>query len=226
MIGSWPSRLPDGGVVEELAVTYDEGRDARLLIIPPLFDDANKMRRFLAEVGRRLNLAGIDAILPDLPGCNESSQSLAKQDLNVWRDAVAQLVAVFSPTHCLAVRSGAMLMPADLPGWAYTPQSGAKLLRGMMRARILASRENGVAETTKALTKGANRDGIALSGWRIGAAMFGQLQHAAFIPGTQHTIIEQTDIGGAGLWLRAEPNYDGDQADALAAIVAMGMMVP
>ncbi|QYU67216.1 hypothetical protein J4558_20060 [Leptolyngbya sp. 15MV] len=31
------------------------------------------------------------------------------------------------------------------------------------------------------------------------------------------------DVGGTGLWLRAEPDEDSHQADALAAVVALGM---
>ena len=36
--------------------------------------------------------------------------------------------------------------------------------------------------------------------------------------------IAQADVGGAALWLRAEPDDDAAQADALAAIVAMGLL--
>jgi hypothetical protein len=32
--------------------------------------------------------------------------------------------------------------------------------------------------------------------------------------------IAQADVGGAGLWLRAEPAHSAEQADALAATVA------
>ena len=38
---------------------------------------------------------------------------------------------------------------------------------------------------------------------------------------TRQRDIAQGDIGSAGLWLRAEPDYDPKQADALAAILAM-----
>ena len=36
--------------------------------------------------------------------------------------------------------------------------------------------------------------------------------------------IAQSDIGGPGLWLRAEPDHDPRQADALAAILAMELL--
>ncbi len=36
--------------------------------------------------------------------------------------------------------------------------------------------------------------------------------------------IAHADIGGAALWLRAEPDYDAAQADALAAVVSMELL--
>lgn len=36
------------------------------------------------------------------------------------------------------------------------------------------------------------------------------------------TGIDQDLVGGAGLWLRSEPGENRDQADALAAAVAIG----
>ena len=42
-------------------------------------------------------------------------------------------------------------------------------------------------------------------------------------PGDRITTIDQDMLGGAGLWLRAEPDESREQADALAAILAIGM---
>ena len=53
---------------------------------PALFDEANKLRRrHTVEVIRRLDAAGIDCLLPDLPGCGESLSPLAEQTLPVAR---------------------------------------------------------------------------------------------------------------------------------------------
>src|SRR5690606_34249762 len=81
VIAGWPAA--DG---EEYALAFDEGREARLLVLPALFDEANKLRRFSAEVMRRLDAAGIDTLLPDLPGCNESLAPLEGQTLAGWRE--------------------------------------------------------------------------------------------------------------------------------------------
>lgn len=224
MYTTWSCSLPGGGTAEELALSHDKGRPYRLLVIPPLFDEANKMRRFLAEIMYRFDLSGIDSFLPDLPGWNESMQPLAQQSLKSWRIAMAQIVAEFRSTHCLAVRSGALLAPNDLQGWNYAPQSGKQLLRNMLRARVLASKEVGRQETTDNLLEEGHRGGLTLGGRALGADMVKQLQNAVTPADPSKRLVEQTDLGGAGLWLRAEPDEDHEQADALAAVVAIGMM--
>jgi hypothetical protein len=45
----------------------------RLLIVPALFDEGNRMRRLTVEVMRRLAASGIASVLPDLPGLQEST---------------------------------------------------------------------------------------------------------------------------------------------------------
>ena len=49
------------------------------------------------------------------------------------------------------------------------------------------------------------------------------LQAAVPIARPGLSVIEQELLGGAGLWLRAEPDEDPAQADALAAVIAMGL---
>lgn len=220
----WPCPLPGGGTRNETALVFDRGREARLLVIPPLFEEANKLRRTLVEVLRRLDASGIDGILPDLPGCNESLALLADQTLDGWRESAATAATHFRATHVLAVRGGALMRPNTLPGWDYSPQDGPKILRSMVRARIIASREAGAEETREEIEDLARREGIALAGWQLGAEMFSALEQAA-VPqrGENVSLLEQDAIGGRPLWLRAEPDYDPAQADALAATIAVAM---
>ena len=116
-IAAWP--CPSGGT--EYAVVFDQGRAHRLLILPAWFDEANKLRRLTVETMRRLDAAGIDSFLPDLPGCNESLAPLSDQRLEVWRDAASAAAAHFSANRVLTVRAGAMLAPTLLSGWRYAP---------------------------------------------------------------------------------------------------------
>lgn len=218
---TWPCPTPDGGIAEEYALRCDRGRAARLLIVPALFDEANRLRRLTVEVMRRLDLAGIDSMLPDLPGCNESLQKLEIQTPTIWREAIATASTHFGATHVLGMRGGAMLTPARLPGWHYAPTKGASILRQLIRARILTSREAGISETLDSLLRLGLEQGLELGGFGFGPAFLSQFQRLA--PSEGAVTIDQDTIGGGSLWLRAEPDEDRDQADALAAILAIGM---
>jgi hypothetical protein len=219
----WPCPLPGGASTDQFALAFDDGRDLRLLVVPALFDEANRMRRFTLEVMRRLDGAGIDAILPDLPGTNESLTPLEAQTMGGWRNAVEAAAIHFRATHVLAIRGGSLLAPVALPGWLYAPVKGGSILRQMLRARTLAAREAGREETREGLTTLALSQGIELAGYRFGPQLFADLEEAKAPTSDKLALIEQGTVGGSGLWLRAEPGESREQADALAAIVSIGM---
>ena len=221
MYQSWPCPLPNGGTGEEHALCFDSGRTFRVLVIPPFFDDANKLRRTLCEVMRRLDLAGFDSVMPDLPGQNESLQPLTAQTLPGWQTAAADAAENWQVTHVLSVRSGALAAPASLPGWRYAAQDGARLLRNLIRARLLTGQEAGMNETRDDLMKQGREHGLTLSGWAIGPEMFQQLELATPEPAATQMDINQGLVGGGAPWLRAEPDDDPQQADALAAAIAV-----
>lgn len=175
------------------------------------------------EVLHRLDLSGIDGILPDLPGCNDSLEPLDQQTFAHWQTAVVAAMAHFRPTHVLAIRGGALLDTGNLPGWRFAPVNGRAVLRSMLRARTIAGKEAGADETLESLQAVARCDGIELAGWRMNAHFFTQLEQATFPQVTRLADLGLADVGGSGLWLRAEPDEDPEQADALAAIIAMGL---
>ena len=221
MIFTWNHPAPDGGPPsEELLVAFDRARPARVLVCPAWFDEANKLRRFTVEVMRRLDAAGIDTLLPDLPGCNESLAPLDYQTLAGWRAGMIAASEALGATHVLAIRAGALISPATLPGWHYAAQSGPKLLRGMIRARTIAAREAGMAETADGLMVQGRERGLVLGGWPLGAAMIRELETAEPTLGRGQSDIAQSMVGGPGLWLRAEPDEDAGQADCLAGMIA------
>ena len=219
----WPCPLPGGGLAQEMALTFDQLRRWRLLIVPALFDEANRMRRFTVEVMQRLDNAGVDSFLPDLPGCNESLQPLEIQTPESWRDAVAASAVHFRASHVLGIRGGSLLLHATLPGWRYAPVNGSNMLRQLLRARILASRETGVAETQEALLAEASERGLDLAGYRFSPEFIRAFQSMTPTISASLSEIGQDMLGGSGLWLRAEPGEDRGQADALAAILAIGI---
>lgn len=219
----WPCPLPGGTSAEHYALVFDKGRKHRLLIVPALFDEANRMRRFTVEVMRRLDGAGIDSFLPDLPGTNESVEPLESQILGSWKAAMAAATQHFNATHVLAIRGGCLAVPDGLPGWFYAPAKGGSILRQMLRARTLAAREAGRDETRESLTSLALAEGIELAGYRFGPQLFADLEEAQAPADIGYSLIEQSDLGGPGLWLRAEPGESREQADALAAVLAIGI---
>lgn len=220
---TWPSPVPGGGTAGEYCLAFDRDRLWRVLIVPALFDEANRMRRLTVDVMRRLDRAGIDSFLPDLPGCNESLQPLESQTPELWRAAMAAAAAHFQASHVLAIRGGALVAPSGLPGWLYAPVNGASQLRQMLRARMLSAREAGIEESQDSLLQLGLAQGLELTGHRLGAAFMAQFQ--ALVPAESARIaqIGQDMVGGPGLWMRAEPDENREQADALAAIVAIGV---
>ncbi len=217
----WPCPTPDGGETSEYALAFDRQRQQRLLIIPALFDEANKLRRLTVELMRRLDGAGIDCFLLDLPGTNESRSPLREQTLERWTAAMLAAANHFRAGHVLAIRGGGLVLPKVIPGWHYAPVKGASLLRQLLRARIIAARELGREETQDSLLLTGREQGLDLSGYALGPAMLADLQARLPVARAGITQIDQDLLGGSGLWLRAEPDEDAAQADALAAIISM-----
>ncbi|WP_407874383.1 hypothetical protein [Qipengyuania nanhaisediminis] len=203
-----------------MLIAFDRSRDRRVLVLPALFDEANKLRRFTIEVMRALDQAGIDCFLPDLPGQNESLSPLERQDLSAWREAARAAAIQCNATETLSIRAGALIAPTELPGTAYAPISGAKLLRAMIRARLIASQEAGIDENSQGLSAAARDKGIILAGWPISASMFRELEAADGQVAPPRVAIDHKTIGGRGLWLRAEPDEDTAQSQAVAMMVA------
>lgn len=223
-VTTWTAPLPDGTQREEAALVFDKGREHRLLVIPPLFDEANKFRRQLVEIMRRLDLSGIDSVLPDLPGTGDSLLPHAEVTLAGLRKAAQAACEDFRITHCFCVRTGAMYSPSSLPGWRYAPIAGRNSLRSLLRARTLAAQERGESETTADLEAQGKASGLVAGGWHIGPELFAALG-AEKLPHTPQMVdIDHETVGGSPLWLRAEPDEDPEQADALAAIMAIGLL--
>lgn len=212
--------MPEGGTGEEIVMGFDTDRERRVLIVAPLFEEANKFRHQLAEIMRRLDDLRIDSFLPDLPGCNESLAPHSVQTIAHWRGCVAAAYEHVSATDILAVRSSCWLVPEATSGWLYAPSKPKQVLRGLVRSRVLSVREAGRDESADAIMDRARSEGIELAGWALGPQLVSELENAEFAPSTGYTVIEQAEIGGKPLWLRAENDHDPQQADAIAAIIA------
>lgn len=217
---AWPCPAP-GGTGEEFAlVAGPSDAAARVLIVPALFEEANRTRRMLVETMRALAKAGIASVLPDLPGCNESPAPLDAQDLAGWRAAMVAATDHFGATHVMSLRGGAVVAPQSLPGWQFEPIAGAQVLRPMLRARTVAAREDGRTETMDGLLEHGRNAGIELAGYRIGAALVCDLATARQPELSKQSVLTLEVLSGAALWLRNEPGEDAELSVALAMRIA------
>jgi len=198
---------------------------ATILIVPPLFDEANRLRRTLVLAMRALAAGGFAAVLPDLPGQNESLVALEAVDLERWQQALADVAAsIDGPVIVASVRGGALIdhSAKAVAWWRLAPVGGASLLRTMMRARVAADREAGIPTSLESLHELAQRETLLLAGNALSPAMVAQLgstevQSVAPL----HSIgLGEDGIAGTPLWLRAEPGEDATMAEAIAADIA------
>lgn len=219
MISAWSAPTGDA----EMVVAFDQHRKHRLLILPALFDEANKLRHQTIAVMRHLDTHDIDSFLPDFPGCNESLAPLEEQSLSSWSEAANAAAVHFRATCILTIRGGALLAPGNLPVWRYAPVNGKSILRQLVRGRIIASAEAGLHEKSAPILAQGRQNGLELAGYSLGSEMVSQLAESELPSSLQLTDIEQTSLEGPALWLRAEPDFEAGQAEKLANIIAKGL---
>ena len=205
---------------DEFCLSFGGDSVRRVLIIPPLFDEMNRMRRMLATAMRDLAERGVGSVLIDLPGCNESLASLHEQSLNGWRDAVTACAEQLDITHIASLRGGALIDGGKpiLPHWRLAPVKGASLLKTMIRTRIAGEKEAGNVVTEGSILAQAETAPVELAGNMLGPDMVAQL--AISEPAQPPQLVERKlgeDIMGSPLWLRAEPQDDPVFATNIAA---------
>ena len=198
---------------------------ATVLIVPPLFEEANRTRRTLVLAMRALGARGFAAVMPDLPGQNESLVALESVDLSAWQAALAAVAAEIEGTVLVAsVRGGALIdhRIAAAGWWRLAPAGGASLLRTLLRARVSADREAGATSSLESLGETAKSEPLLLAGNRLSPAMIAQLGSAEAQPVAplRNVALGADGIVGAPLWLRAEPGEDAAMAEAIADDIA------
>ena len=205
---------------DEFFLNFGGDSARRILIVPPLFDEMNRMRRVLVSAMRDLAGRGIGSVLIDLPGCNESLAPLERQSLDSWRHAVATCASQLSVTHVASIRGGALIDEShpELPYWRLAPVKGAALLKTMIRTRIAGEKEAGNSVSEAQLMAQADTAPIDLAGNLLGSKMVAQLAVAE--PVALANLAERKlgeDIIGSPLWLRAEPQDDAAFSANIAA---------
>jgi hypothetical protein len=198
---------------------------ATILIVPPLFEEANRTRRTLVLAMRALAAEGFSAMLPDLPGQNESLVPLEQVDLARWQDALAEVAAgIDGPTLVASVRGGVLIdhQVKAAAWWRLAPVGGASLLRTLMRARVSADREAGLTSSLESLQEEAKTKPLLVAGNRLSPEMVAQLgtSEAQAVEPLRSVGLGADGIVGTPLWLRAEPGEDAAMAAAIAADIS------
>lgn len=186
----------------------DEG--VRVLILAPLFGEANGTRALLVDMARRLAAAGVGSAIPDMPGTGESVQPLPIIGWHHWRAAAAAAGRHLGIPHAASLRGGALLDDAVTvrSRWRFAPAAGAVLLRQLERAQMITDREVGAAAPAE--------NTIALAGYQIAPQLCDQLRKAepAEVTGPLHIL--PFEGPGVAPWRRAEPAGDPMLAARLA----------
>lgn len=189
-----------------------------ILIVPPLFDEMNRVRRILAETMRTLASCGVRTLLPDLPGRNESLAALPEQTLETWLDAIDSAASQLGSTHIVSIRGGCLIdHRPDLPHWRLAPVNGRSLLKTMLRTRIAAEKESGISVTAEQLLAKAQSGELDLSGNILGLGMLESLDMAEPVAVDNLCEVALADVDGMPLWLRAEPQDRPEMSAAIAA---------
>lgn len=199
--------------------------DCAVLIVPPLFDEANRMRRTLVQLGRALAANGVAALIPDLPGQNESLVPTRDATIDAWRTALAAAVAAEpGPVLVASVRGGALIdAPAPAAAWwRLNPVAGVNLLRNMLRTKVAGEREGGRDISVDQLREAARHAPVELAGNILSPAMVGALEAAVAddrVAPLRTVTLGSGDggIAGSALWLRSEPGEDAVLVAAMAA---------
>ena len=182
----------------EMLLRHGAGSTITILVLPALFEEANRMRRFTVSIMRGLADRGIGTILPDMPGTGESETTLCDVMLEDWHEAILALAPNMFAS--VAIRGGALLDGSFANRWRLAPDSGERLLRDMVRATAFS---DGVPASQ--LDKDVRSGPTRLAGNLIGPAFYLSLHNAVPVGGGY-----VTPVDGPKLWRAAEPGDDQD----------------
>jgi hypothetical protein len=195
--------------VKPSALRFGDGAATTVLVLPALFEEANRMRRFTVSLMRDLAAHDIGTILPDLPGQGESLAPLQDVRLADWHTAIAAITDTLPrPLYSIAIRGGAILDGGADHRWRLAPESGERVLRDMVRATAL-SRATSAGEIDREARTQATR----LAGNLISPAFYADVATASVCEGNSH----EPELVGQRLWRNAEP---GEDAELLASAIA------
>jgi hypothetical protein len=209
----------DSGLGREQMLRIGNGDVLRFLIIPPLLDEHNKMRRTLVTaMCLAANNPDTVTFLPDLPGQNESCTPLNQCRLSDWQDAVRRAAKSVDATHVISVRSACLLDDAafGLPRWRYAPVAGDRIVTQMIRAQLAGDKAAGRGTTRADYEQEEASFRLNLGGYQLTQGLLNDLRTAKPSPLSDGRDTSLDGGLGPSLWLRAEPG-ESDQFSAAIA---------
>lgn len=194
-----------------------------LLLLPPLFEEMNRSRRLLADLGRALAGRGIGSVLADLPGTGDAPGA---PNVGAWQAVATALVAELSasrPLWIFAMRGGALLSDGAGTNGLYRlapMSSGAVPLREMMRAQAIADQERSGARTGPSAYEArlARGETVTLAGYDVAPALAADLGALALPEAA--VPLRTGSVEGPPVWRQAEPAPAPAFAAALADDIA------
>lgn len=207
------------------------GEGPPILIAPPLLEELNRCRAFLAAVMRGLAAAGFRAVLPDLPGTGESPRDLATVGWDDWTGALGllsfDLTARAQAPLLASFRGGALLEDqVDAASrWRFAPVAGSALVRDLIRAKQATMTDKVRAPAIEA---GARQHATEFAGYTLPADLFSRLADAQPSEDADARMVRldsdpasaDLKVAGRPLWRQAEPGIDPPLSSRLAADIA------
>lgn len=212
--------LEPGGSEHMLSVGEDAA--TQIILLSPLFEEANRMRKTLVDILHGLGALGFGVVLPDMPGMGESVKPIVDSMFQDWQAAVRAVVdgrrARAQAVLIASFRGGALLdAAAPTDGvWRLAEETGARLLRDLSRSILARGQRNR-----------AGND-FDLAGYALPPLFVDDLEKALPQPLTKsrsvrlHQDTNEADarIQGAPLWRRAEPGEDDVLTQAIVNDIA------
>ena len=121
--------------------SFDNLGDQRfiVLILQPLFEEANRMRRTLALMARVLDRNAVGVAMPDLPGMGEhpvGTDQVGISDIDTALKALIDALATNGrPVLVAGFRAACLFdtLPGAAANWRFAPEPGDRLVRTLMR---------------------------------------------------------------------------------------------
>ena len=202
-----------------------------VIFAQPLFEELNRCRRLLADVGAALAGRGIASALPDLPRSGDH-QDMRPFDLDDARAALnAYVEAQPSRPHIVSLRGGGLLADAGSSAgmYALSPVSGERLLTDLIRAHAAGERERTGKSfgRRKAEACWARGENVHLAGYEVTAATAQALVSLTVPDASRSRGIGSRpgEIPGPPVWRQADPVRALETAAAVADEIADWMQL-